>query len=255
MTIRFNAPYLDLNPNIFFKGHVPHLTDVDLACAEPPATDFYLDDQLNTSVTLHIPVGSLDKYKNSVWKDWNLVEDQEAVTTDYNSGEWGYNTHYASNTVNGDLFTGFNEFAIRMPADTAKKYIGKQISTIKFYSSSRVWESSSDYDYEYVFIADKDGNYLAKQEVVADPYWNVVKLEKPLTITGRDLYIGWGSTSSALLTVFNDDANAPRGLFRSTSASGKFSSMYFTYYKPLPLRIKTLPKGIYIVNGKKIIRQ
>lgn len=297
-TIRFKAPYLALaNEHIFMPSRLRNLTDVYFSCSEPPAIHFTESDQFNPNVTIHIPVGSLDKYNKSEWKDWNLVEDQEPAKIDYDGEEWGYNTHVGLGEYTSSTFYawyGLNEFAINMPADTVAKYSGRKISAIKFHSRIDDSYPTNEFDYEYVFITDKNGNYLVKQDIAVGPEWNVIKLETPLTITDKELYIGWGTTTDALLTVFNDDDDAERGLYQRRNSEDAFTSLYATYRKPLPLRIifygteatgivshtveqgtenpivydicgrkvgigigslNDLPKGIYIVNGKKMIKK
>lgn len=52
------------------------LTDVYFESAIPPALLEAKQMAVNDKVKIHIPIGSLDAYQHSVWKDWNFVEDQ-----------------------------------------------------------------------------------------------------------------------------------------------------------------------------------
>ena len=261
-TIRFN------NPNTFtmtsyprwFSESMPSLRDVYFLTSEPPVINYKGTEFIaNPQVTIHVPKGSLNNWKNSDWKDWKFAEDQEPVFTGI---EWGYNTH---DDLNGDvvpfyLGENYGEYAIRMPAETLAPLKGNTISALRFNTCS--------WGYEYLFITTKDKDYLVKQDIDIDANnwdWNTVSLEEPFTITGEELYIGLGSYERITTRFSNADVLSPDGFYMRVMGSGedvnsaflgKFVNMTSDFPGNLPLRIiftgDNFPTDIQISNAQVI---
>jgi len=120
----------------YLSSNMPLLKDIYFASSTPPMLSGKIPT-VNANVKIHIPVGSLEAYQNSDWKDWTLVEDQPAVGQ--NDLYWDY---CGSSTNQGGSFShswlfyyGDNntEFAMRMPSEEMEQYKGSKISAIEFY--------------------------------------------------------------------------------------------------------------------------
>ena len=60
-----------------FAG-LPSLTDIYIDSDIPPTVEGSTEN-VNPNVTIHVPQGSLENYKQSAWKDWNIVDDMAAI--------------------------------------------------------------------------------------------------------------------------------------------------------------------------------
>lgn len=167
----------------------------------------------NPGTTIHIPQGSKASYEASVWNGWTFSEDQAAVPV---SVKWGYCTN--DNIVGLGLTCGRGEndceMAIHVPADQIAPYKGMQITSIEFCT----WERAvNDYQYEdaeYVFITKPGTDYLVKQSITCNRgVWQTVYLNEPYTITGEELYVGFGRHSIFGVWFSDDVATAPDGVW------------------------------------------
>ena len=200
-TIKFNCLAVNWENRVldWDDASFPSLTDVYFYTPTPPLAGYYYENgevkecdvPANSHATLHVPKGSLETYKSSKWKLWNIVDDVPAAPF----VTWGYChsdavTDYGLYSSMGDNDA---ECGMYVPAEEMAAYIGSQITHIQVYSPSR---SINDYgyeDFEYVFITKPGTDYLVKQpfEVIRGA-WNTVKLDEPYTITGDPLYVGVG---------------------------------------------------------------
>lgn len=187
------------------KESMPALTDVYFACDVPPTLCVfgYYNEEVpisitpNNSVTIHIPQGTMEVYKRSVWKDWNLVEDQPAIPLHVNWDYCGRNgitrykgCAYGINVRNGDNDV---EFAMRIPEEMIAPYKGCKISKIEFYTDEEGSNEDHSDDVEYVFLTTRDLDYIAKKAVATiRGTWMSVDLDQPYVITGEDIFVGIG---------------------------------------------------------------
>lgn len=190
-SIKYNSILAGPNISSLSMESLPALTDIYLAAKTPPEGDKTGEDlPALPNVILHVPKGTLPLYQASQWKNWNIVDDQPAPFV-----TWGY--------CHDDFYTGHgfginygdidHELAMRVDPADLQAYIGSKITHIELYSWSRANNDSKGFDYEYVFITKRGTDYLRKQpfEVVRGA-WNSVKLDEPYTITGEELFIGFG---------------------------------------------------------------
>lgn len=189
-----------LNPALEFNSmgavswedeSLPCLKDVYFPSPVPPVVHEEGEIPVNTHATLHVPKGSKERYLDSPWGNWTIVDDQPAAPF----VTWGYchSDVVSSSGMSSGMGDNDAEYAMRVPAEEMRAYIGSQITHIQVYSPSR---SVNDYgyeNYEYVFITKPGTDYLVKQpfEVIRGA-WNTVKLDEPYTITGETLYVGVG---------------------------------------------------------------
>ena len=175
-------------------SELPLLTDVYFLSIYPPTTR-YRDSAFSIAenVTLHIPKGSLPGYRHSIWKDWNLLDDQDI--TDNHQIKWGYSIDYNDAFENGFMQIGSTggydvDLAIHVPKETIDKYINQKIIGIEFICADYIDSSFPD----YVFITKPGTDYLVKQSVNISHTmgWKRVMLSEPYTITGDELFVGIG---------------------------------------------------------------
>ena len=257
-TVRFNNPTsftMSSYPR-WYGESMPSLRDVFFLTSEPPVFSWQDGDfTVNPQVTIHIPKGSLNNWKNSEWRDWKFVEDQEPVFTGI---EWGYNTH---DELDGDVvpfYIGDNngEYAIRVPAETLAPLKGNTISGLRF--------NSCYWGYDYLFITTRDKDYLVKQALDMEAGnwdWNTVALDEPFTITGEELFVGLGRYQDITTRFSAAEEPSPDGFYMRVMGSGggvnaafvgTFVNMTSDFPGNLPLRIiingNNLPTDIQISN-------
>ena len=209
-TIRYNntqgLAFLD-NPwyiTDFSENSNPSLTDIFFTTNIPPVykkdmnygifAPCYDDIPANPNVTIHIPQGTLDVYKRSIWKNWKFVEDQDAVPL---LATWDYfgdlDTNYGG--IGWGVGEDDAEYAIRIPSESILPYKGCKISSIQFYTSPNYGGNRYPYDrYDYVFITKQGTDYLIKQPVGSylNGNWISIDLQVPYTITGEEIFVGIG---------------------------------------------------------------
>ena len=257
-SIRFNNPRsftMSTYPR-WFSESMPSLRDVYFLTDEPPVFSWVEGDfVVNPQVTIHIPKGSLNNWKNSSWGGWKFVEDQESVFTGI---EWGYNTHDVldGDAVPFDLGDNNAEYAIRIPAETLAPLKGNTISSLRF--------NTCYWGYDYLFITTRDKDYLVKQtlEIEAGNWnWNTVSLDEPFVITGEELFIGLGRYRDITTRFSTADVPSPDGFYMRGMGSGAglnsaflgtFVNMTSDFPGNLPLRIiitgNNFPTDIQISN-------
>lgn len=261
-TIRFNNPRSFTMTSFpqWYDDSTPALRDVYFLTDEPPLFSWKDGDFIpNPKVTIHIPKGSLSNWKNSDWRDWNFVEDQEPIFTGI---EWGYNTNdnIDGNSVPSDVGENYGEYAIRIPAEMLAPMKGNTISTIRFNTCYQ--------GYDYMFITTTGKDYLMKQDLDINSMnwdWNTVSLDTPFTITGEELFIGLGRYGSISTNFSTSDTPSPDGFYIRAMGSGeglnpiyyeKFVNMTNEYPLNLPLRIiitgNNFPTDIQVSNAQVI---
>ena len=179
---------------------LPSLTDIYFYCDIPPTVDG-LTGIVNPNVTIHVPQGSLENYKQSIWKDWNIVEDRDAVPVRVN---WDYcgpceDLPYLSGYCGIAVGCGENdvEFAMRIPAEHLEAYKGCKISAIEYFTKRPSVNDFQLENVEYVFIASRGKDYITKQSVnTVRGQWMRIELDQPYTITGEELFVGIGRHSA-----------------------------------------------------------
>lgn len=276
-TIKFNCLAVNWEgsiPSWHDDNSFPSLTDVYFYTPTPPLVGYYSENSdvdecdvpANSHATLHVPKGSLDAYKSSRWKLWNIVDDVPAAPF----VTWGY--CHSDAVTNSGMSSGMGdndaEYGMFVPAEELTAYIGSQITHIQVYSPNRSINDFGDEDYEYVFITKPGTDYLVKQpfEVIRGA-WNTVKLDEPYTITGDPLYVGvgrhgWIGIRFADETyVYNASWQRPMG-----SDYGDTEGMFVPrewvlpcpkdLAHPLPLRFavegESVPEGVVIRDMKMV---
>lgn len=176
----------------FSQESLPALTDIYINSDIPPKVEGPIGE-VNPNVTIHIPQGSIENYRQSdIWKDWNFVEDMAAIPVRVNWDYCGSSTHCNLGLAVG---RGDNsvEFAMRIPAEHLEAYKGCRISAIEYFTPR---PASNDYhfeDVEYVFITSRGKDYITKQSVnTIRGQWMRIELNQPYTITGEELFVGIG---------------------------------------------------------------
>ena len=176
----------------FSQESLPALTDIYINSDIPPKVEGPIGE-VNPNVTIHIPQGSMENYRQSdIWKDWNFVDDMAAIPVRVNWDYCGSSTHSSLASVAG---RGDNsvEFAMRIPAEHLEAYKGCRISAIEYFTTSPEWNESHEEDVEYVFITSRGNDYITKQSVnTIRGQWMRIELNQPYTITGEELFVGIG---------------------------------------------------------------
>ena len=185
------------------------LTDIYIDSDIPPTVEGSTET-VNPNVTIHVPQGSLENYKQSVWKDWNIVEDMAAVPVRVNWDYCGPCEDLSNRYDYRGILLGYGEndveFAMRIPAEHLEAYKGCRISAIEYFT-----KRSGDYDYhhedvEYVFITSRGKDYITKQSVnTVRGQWMRIELNQPYTITGEELFVGIGRHSKLTARWANED--------------------------------------------------
>ena len=267
-TIKFTNIGTTFNVPKFVEYFYPSLTDVYFASTTPPEINGYEEDYYNPHVTIHVPKGSLPLYQDSQWKLWNIVDDNVEASL----VKWGYCHH--------DKVSGFGmamgskgddiaqELAMRVAPEDMVAYKGCKITHIEIFSSVRAQNDWGYEEYEYIFISNHETDYLLKQPIkLIRGAWNSIKLDKPFTITGEELFIGFGR-KGAIGILFSDDTFVPDAVWTrfmgKDPGSPKFKTGVWDYAKecpyiegpsalkahPLPLRFaiegENVPEGVVL---------
>lgn len=188
---------------------LPSLTDIYIDSDMPPTVKGSTET-VNPNVTIHVPQGSLENYKQSAWKDWNIVEDRDAVPVRVN---WDY-CGPSEDLPNRSGFSGIGvgrgendaEFAMRIPAEHLEAYKGCRISAIEYFTIRPMENDYHHEDVEYVFITSRGKDYITKQSVnTVRGQWMRIELNQPYTITGEELFVGIGRHSVLGASWANED--------------------------------------------------
>ena len=176
----------------FSQESLPALTDIYINSDIPPKVEGPIGE-VNPNVTIHIPQGSMENYRQSdIWKDWNIVDDMAAIPVRVN---WDYCGSSTSCGLGFGVVGGGNsvEFAMRIPAEHLEAYKGCRISAIEYYTTRISKYDTHRNDVEYVFITSRGKDYITKQSVnTIRGQWMRIELNQPYTITGEELFVGIG---------------------------------------------------------------
>ena len=176
----------------FSQESLPALTDIYINSDIPPKVEGPIGE-VNPNVTIHIPQGSMENYRQSdIWKDWNFVEDLAAIPVRVNWDYCGSSTYCSMGLAVG---RGDNsvEFAMRIPAEHLEAYKGCRISAIEYFTRRIAENDYHHADVEYVFITSRGKDYITKQSVnTIRGQWMRIELNQPYTITGEELFVGIG---------------------------------------------------------------
>lgn len=246
------------------KESMPALTDVYFASDIPPTLYYYGEEvsiRPNDDVTIHIPQGTLEVYNRSVWKDWNLVEDQPTIPTVINLDYCG-NDECTWEGICSDGGNNDVEFAMRIPEEMILPYKGCRISRIEFYTSQPV--TGLHYaDVEYVFLTTRKNDYIAKKAVTTiRGTWMSVELDQPYIITGDELFVGIGRHGTLEACWANFDI-VEDGFWYREIRNGEYNTGEWIqncgdpqWNHPLPIRAiiegESLPNDVVIVNSEII---
>ena len=252
---------------ILSKETNPALRDIYFASVTPPViAEGCGVPNVNSNITIHIPKGTLPVYQRSIFKGWNLVDDQPQPA-ESDAVNWDY-CGLDKKTSSGILCClGINdvEFAMRIPAEQLKAYIGCRIPAIEFYTVNIYNDDPHWADVEYVFITSPGHDYLVKQTVnTVRGRWMNVTLSEPYTITGEELFVGVGR-HSALQMDWANETIEPDGLWLRSMGEDPnvFSGVWeqnagiYDWNHPLPIRAiiegEHLPNDVVIRNARIVI--
>ncbi|MDY4464127.1 MAG: hypothetical protein SPE31_07345, partial [Prevotella sp.] len=167
------------------------LTDIYIDSDIPPTVEGSTET-VNPNVTIHVPQGSLENYKQSAWKDWKIVEDRAAVPVRVNWDYCGQSTS-SSTGIGSFYYDNDIEYAMRIPAEHIEAYKGCKISAIEYYTPRLFGNDQHHHDVEYVFITARGKDYIIKQSVrTLRGQWMRIELSQPYTITGEEIFVGIG---------------------------------------------------------------
>lgn len=260
-TIKFNSIDQLLFKGCPFDVGLPALKDVYFLSmyppCPPPLTTGFDVFPVNENVTIHIPKGAMSVYSNSMWKNWNLLEDQ---IVDSKGIKWGYfvdcNTNHYNSPEIGSFFGYDVDVAIRVPAEMLDKYKDKKITSIEFFC----WDMLNSNFPDYVFITKPGTDYLVKQSanISQTTGWKSVLLSEPYTITGDELFIGIGRNYVHDFCVSNYEPNEYDGQwYRYMGGNKEWENRYNEVAgHPLTLRFiiegENLPKDLRLCQPKLV---
>lgn len=269
---------LDPGTELFGKESLPALTDVYFACDVPPVLIEWNEDtnavdceiqamSPNENVSIHIPQGTLDVYKRSIWKDWKLVDDQPSVPAhvncDYSGNDRQYKPYGGSSGYRDENSDANVEYAMRIPEEKILPYKGCRISRIEFFTPELYRNDRQEENVEYVFLTTRDKDYISKKAVTTvRGTWMSVELDEPYTITGEEIFVGIGKANALSSWWANDDI-VEDGFYKRIMSNDQNGSDPKTWMKigntdyynhPLPIRAviegDKLPTDIMITNAE-----
>ena len=210
--VEFGFNYSWWKPSIdLSKSSLPVLTDVYFYSVTPPSISWGGEDYtVSSDAIIHIPIGTMALYKNSILKNCNLVEDLETPFT-------GVNWSYCLSDKSTDIFAQHNntpnntEFAIHVPSDMLTPYKTQKITCIQYYTPFNYTTDAPS----YVFITKPGTDYLVKQATTEtiEKQWVTVKLQEPLTITGDELFVGVGQVGHFCVYFTDPDVKEMDGIW------------------------------------------
>ena len=261
-SIKFESPkeFTFNESPLWDSGRLPSLKDIYFSSTSPPNINYMEEEyEVNTNATVHIPCGYMSAYLNSVWKDWNLIDD--IIESNKSDITWGYNIgdNHAPVAL-GIECKGIFETAIHVPSDMIQPYIGKKITGIEFY-----FEGGRLYWPDYIFVT-KPGTeeYVAKELAgkIRDAGWQTISFSESYTIMGDELFVGLGRKEALGIPYstldYITDGNWGRQLEGGYETDGIWKNIPDT--NPLTLRFiiegEDLPKDVKLcypkVNNGKI---
>lgn len=183
---------------IWDKESMPALTDIYFSSTVPPTAETLSAIPANPNVTIHIPQGTKDVYKNSIWKEWCL---EESDTPTPMSVKWSYCGNNEDEFTNSGGYCGGImenvEWAIYIPSDLIKPYKDCKITSVEYYVTPNLNTYTNP---EYAFISTGKGYEVKKATTRSVGTWTTVTFDQPLQITGEALYVGLGRRESYLYT-------------------------------------------------------
>lgn len=247
------------------------IKDIYFHSVFPPGFDYDNDDfKVNENTTIHIPLGSISAYQNTVWNNGKLIDDLSSSTP--SQIVWGYGLN--NDKVEFYELKGFGaecpgkilELAIHVPSEMIQAYINKKITGIEFY-----FYGGTMYCPDYAFIT-KSGttDYLIKQATslsVGERGWCTIPLSEPYVITGDELYVGLARNNEFWIPYSNIEYTEPDGCwvrqFEGEGTNGVWENSYESVRDichPLTLRFviegEDFPKDIRLcypkVNNEKV---
>ena len=270
-SVYFKNPEILNLRNIYVEG--TGLTDIYFYQSNPPgieeATHMGADIGYLSGTAIHIPKGTMNSYKSSIWGQFQLVDD---VSVDYDTKRiyWGY--CQSTNTPGGRSLEiedqrGFDrEFAIRVPAKLMNAYKGCKITGIQFYALHLDMDLAN-----YVFVTKPGVDYLSKQSTEPERNsWVTTQLSNPVTIDGDELFVGIGRRDNLRISYSTDNFEVDKDIlcartmnpnnkyWNDTKPIGEWESVEQT--DPVCLRFiiegENLPNDIHLngvnVEGKKL---
>ena len=231
--------------SVISQESLPALTDIYINSAIPPKVDCSIGE-VNPNVTIHIPQGSIENYRQSdIWKDWNFVEDMAAIPVRVNWDYCGPSEDMSSYGIAVGRGDNSVEFAMRIPAEHLEAYKGCRISAIEYCTLRPSINDFHEEDVEYVFITSRGKDYITKQSVnTIRGQWMRIELNQPCTITGEELFVGIGRHHVLSVWWANEDI-ADDGLWLRCMGSdtcdgwvvpGEWEKYSSDYIHPLPIR-------------------
>lgn len=236
-----------LNPDPFSIMNIPYAANIYFHTPIPP----HAENIAGLRLKVHIPVGSIERYRQSEFRDNVLIEDIPPVIAP--------NLVSIQNFTKGEISRfgmGFGspftkELAVKAPESLMQAYRGDSISQIMVYGIGR---KSGEPPHQYVFVKKTDdSDYLAKVPVDKPAGgWTRISFPQPVAIDGDELFIGFGCDSSENLEIpfvdWDNDIYAPCYYrFLENSLSGWNTEIR----KSIPIRYsittKSLPESAAIL--------
>ncbi|MDE7347628.1 MAG: C10 family peptidase [Muribaculaceae bacterium] len=176
---------------ILSEQYLPALSDVYFHGDEPPLIENGTISS-DTAIRIHIIQGLKDAYIVCGWPEANIVEDIKDVAE---SVKWDY-IGYDEDCDDGILaYSSENdvELAMKITSEEFKNYIGCKIVAIEYFSTKTLIQDNYAKNPDYVFITEKDKDYVIKQPTEAvRGSWTRVTLETAYEISGEDIFVGVG---------------------------------------------------------------
>ncbi len=189
----------------WYLWNTNNITDIYFHQTTPPnLLEQERDVEPISGVTIHIPKGTLEVYKSSIWKNFELKDD---ISIEYGGNKiyWSY----CQSTIppKGRSLELMDErgldreFAIHIPAELISAYKGCKITAIQFFA---LWNDMGMAD--YVFVTKPGVDYLSKQSAEPKRYsWVTTQLSTPVSIDGDDLYVGIGRRDNLEISFSADN--------------------------------------------------
>ena len=202
-TLKFkNQEMLSLTNWSFYLSN--SIKDIYFYQTTPPNLNHNGDVEPIPGVTIHVPRGTLTSYENSIWKQFELIDD---ISVEY-GGHKIYWSYCQSTTPPGGRSLELmdergldREFAIRVPAELMKAYKGCKITAVQFFALGHDMDMA-----DYVFVTKPGVDYLSKQSAEPENYsWVTTRLSTPVTIDGDELYVGIGRRDNVRISYSTDN--------------------------------------------------
>lgn len=169
------------------------------------ANEDIFDKETYEQATLYVPKGRASHYKEQIgWGKFNNIEELEMPDVifspepfvDFESNQMilGFfgNNDVGSNYIGGET-PGLYKVAIKLSEARMDPFTNNKITHIRFGLEKNEWEDVSRIKNVKVWISSTlDGSYIYSQDVQEIKNgWNVVQLNQPFFITGKEICIGY----------------------------------------------------------------